>query len=186
MWYKVNKIRLGTEQVRPWEITETYNITTLTTSDTDYNLYKSWYKITKVVISFNGYTTGSSTQWAWISHQVRDVNSNRFASYLDMWYSATVQNKSYTANVVTSSDTIESYQATDKWYANVKTKITYTLTTDSIQVVYWTNTYSRDFWASAKSVISTVFNSSTPTYRTRRDNYGNADDYTVTVTYVPN
>lgn len=185
MWYKVNKIYVGTNLVRPSEITETYSITTLTTSDTDYNLYKSWYKITKVVISFNAYTTGSSSQYAWIFHRVLDADWNRFQSYLDMWASSTSQNKSYTANVQTSWSDIEMYQATNLWYANVKTKITYTLTTDSIQVVYWTNTYSRNFWASAKSVISTVFNSSTPMYKTRRDNYGNADDYTVTVTYKP-
>ena len=181
---KIKRIMIWDKQVRPSEITETYNITPSTTSK-DTSIYKSWYKITQVIISFNAYTSGSSSQRAWVDHRVQDSSWNRFRSYLDLWNSSTSQNKSYTADVYSSSSTIETYQATNLWYANVKTKITYTLTENWITVVYWTNTYTRNFWASAKALIKSVLESNTVKYTYRLDNYWQADDYTVTVTYKP-
>ena len=184
MWYKVNKRYVGTNLVRPSEITQTYTIAAPTTSNVDTSVYKSWYKITKVVASLNVYPSSTNTV-AWISTNIINNPTLNYIiwSYIDLGYSATSQNRSYSLKPQKNWTSLESYQGTDLWYANTNTNITYTMTASNITVKYGTNTYTRTWNANTQQMIQEIFESNNPCFRIRRDNNWQASNITVTVTY---
>lgn len=70
MWHKINKIRLGTNLIRPTpsEITEEFTLT-----KTSQSIYKSWYKIKQVVLE---YTCSYNTSWWQDGGSVISNNAN--------------------------------------------------------------------------------------------------------------
>lgn len=94
MWNKIQRIYIGTNLVRPTEITETFRV-----SDVGASLYKAGYKIKEVTIQYTTYTSSSwwlSSSW-WI-HMVdwstdidyraifRMKSEWHYSSYVDAGY----------------------------------------------------------------------------------------------------
>lgn len=194
MWYKVNKIRVGTQQVRPSKITETYTIPSFTAannSDTRkyLSIYKSWYKIKKITltwsttnnssrgyalyhlrVSYNNYWSSSPSKdaWFWINYWPNNTwNTSRIDSDNNGTYTQELQipNSSIVFNW-TNTTSIEMDANTYKMTIN------------------W-NTYSWNRSSTSKSTIESIFSSSTVCMYARQNSW-TSSNVVATVTYEPN
>ena len=95
MWNKIQRIYIGTNLVRPPEITETY---TLTPWANDTKPYKAWYKIESITIEWDFYSP--SSWWTGAGWRIQKSSWN-IGWYLNGWQNISNYN---------SSAKFESYQ----------------------------------------------------------------------------
>jgi len=158
MWYKVNKRYVGTQKVRPWDITETYTVPQATSTGSwvsnFLSIYKSWYKVTKVVIEATGASNSTSNYWninCWI-RLGNSWNTYRFAR----WVWANNYSK------IEYSDGSFHDIRTNLWWSQTWTNtIKLTIWEDSWSLtINWTTT-NRTTTSTEKTIIQWMFNSST-------------------------
>lgn len=179
MWYKIKKIHVGTQQVRP--MTYTYTLTWV--PDWDVNKYisiaKSWYKVSKVIFK---YSNTILSNWR-ADNRVRISGSNNTTNRYWIWFSYGVIQVSWRINWQDDSYFFETNKNT--WTTNTE----FTITRDNWTIVCsWANTLNQTstMGSSEKNIVATIMNSNTINAYCSRDNGTVVSDVIVTVTYEPN
>ena len=183
MWYKIKRILVGTQQVRPG-VTETYTLSDVPTGDVNkyISIAKSWYKVTKVKFEYtNTIPQNPANNWVRISW-----NSNTTDRYW-IWFTFTSSNPYIVINwhINNQSDTVFLNTSRNNWTNNV----VFTIEREQKTLVCsWANTINQTYTMTGaeKNIVATIMNSATINVYSSRDNWWTVSDITITVTYEQN
>ena len=185
MWYNVNKRYVGTKQVRPWKITETYPVTS---SNLPRSIYKQWCVVESVLIELD-YNNPSS--WlTWLRMNICDNSGNWFWWYFRWWSNNSSYNNSawkLTGHVTNTETKI--MDLSSKNYAWTTTHFKIYIDREKCTITVWTQNPETYLYSSGSrwSLVNSLLNSNEIQINWWcSSGMGSFSNWVATVTYTQN
>jgi len=142
----------------PWTATETYTITSVSSSGSSYySIAKSWYKITQVVIEWS--TSYNSQQYCWAYPKISYATDRTYEAWLSFNYGSSSTDVSYVMYRQNSTNyqeyTYPKALINYSWTNTFKMTLTETWWTTIVNNTTNTGTYS----PTMSTVVNNIFNS---------------------------